>query len=350
MRVAVLGGMSANHANAARARPRFATRMSWWPVIFVMLSACWDFGPVDLLGGLGYGDDDDQPAGCPNNALSPNTTIPLALGLTPVDVDWFPADAGVDVATHGSAAMSVATVDGSPLPKYLIPSSEDPSIVEAVGSEGSASALLDGLLEGSACVDVSDIGSHIPYGGVQTGAAKVRSAVVVPGGAVHELVDDEIAAFAFVPGDLQIGVGYLAGYANTGQRLVDLGATLELPRATQTDWQTLAFPSATIGSYTIAATAGTVSVSASFDVVDPTTAAREVERFGVDPPELVCFAALTGSKAFIVGLPWSFTIDGAVAVASSEYDNCVAIPQDGVAHTITALAGGQFTSTSAIAQ
>ncbi|HEY1815610.1 MAG TPA: hypothetical protein VGG74_24850 [Kofleriaceae bacterium] len=90
--------------------------------------------------------------------------------------------------------------------------------------------------------------------------------------------------------------------------------------------------------------------SASFDVVDRSHGAHELVRFDGDLPGFACFAALTSSPAFIVGLEWSFTVDGVVAPASDDYTNCVAIPSDGAAHTITALAGGQTIAISATAQ
>jgi hypothetical protein len=323
--------------------------------IFIVVAACQAQPSCDLdldLDFPGYGGDDDScPAGSNFSSVTPNG---LDLELTPVAFDWFPdgLDRGaIDVAIGGSAALTVLAPDGTPLSFAYEASSENAHVVAVGAGSGSGSAVtLQGLAVGNACIDVTDPTTGELFGGVEVGAETLREVIVVPAGNVREVLDNDFGAFAFAMGDLQIGVGYLGGYANSGPRLIDLGATLELDRATQTDWQTLAFPSATAGSYTMAATVGSASASASFDVVDRSNGAREVVRLNDAPADLGCFAALTGSQAFIVGLSWSFSIDGAVASASPSYANCVAIPVDGIAHTITALAGGQFTSISAMAQ
>ncbi|HEY3802149.1 MAG TPA: hypothetical protein VGL61_06050 [Kofleriaceae bacterium] len=308
--------------------------------IATVVSAC-QVQTCDLdLSGLSFGGSDDVCA--TGSESSPLKSIDVE--LTPVLLDWFPSGAETDVATGGSAMMSVL-LDGTP--SSYDATSLDSEVVAIEAQDGS-SATLQGITEGDACIEIYDFNALL--GGVLVGASNLRSVVVVPAGSASERITDDFSAFAFVAGDLQIGVGYLGGYADSGPRLVDLGATLALYRATQTDWQTLAFPSATAGSYTIAANVGSASGSASFDVVDRSNGAHELVRFDGDLPGFACFAALTSSPAFIVGLEWSFTVDGAVASASDDYTNCVAIPRDGVAHTITALAGGQTIAISATAQ
>jgi hypothetical protein len=291
---------------------------------------------------------------CPAGSnISPLTPAGLDLELQPIDFDWFPAGTdrdGIDVATGGSAEMTVLGADGAPLQLAYVASSNDPDIV-AVGSQSGSSVMLQGgAVPGAACIEVADPETGDPFAGLWVGASRLRSAVVIPAGSFHELIDDEFSGFAFAAGDLEIGVGYLGGYAGTGPRLIAVDATLELARATQTDWQTLEFPNATPGSYAIEANVGSASGSASFDVVDRSIGARLVEQFDDDLPTLACFAAETDTAAFIVGLEWSFTIDGGVGSASDDYTNCIAIPDDGVAHTITAFAGGQSTAITATAQ
>src|SRR5580704_768208 len=276
--------MPAKHSK----RARVTTRMSRFLAVAAIASACQQTQSCDIaLPQLHFGG-----GSCPSGSdVSPLTPNGLDLELTPAAVAWFPDDAELDVATGGSAAMTVLALDGTPLQFAYEASSEDSDAV-AVSQTGSA-VMLDGIAEGNACIDVADPETGELFGGLWVGASKLRDTVVVPGGSAHELIANAFSAFAFAAGDLQIGVGYLGGYAHSGPRIVDLGATLELDGAVQTDWQTLAFPSATVGSYTIAATVGSDSGSASFDVVDPATGAFEVLKFDDAIPDLACFAAMT---------------------------------------------------------
>jgi hypothetical protein len=319
--------------------------MSWFGgvlAISLLVTACWVRSPPP------FGDVPPGPS-CPSGSNA--GALALDLELTPVGFAWFPDGRDpndfIDVATGGSAVMTVLAPDGSPLVDPYLASSEDPSIV-AVGSQSGSAVTLQAEVGGDACIDIADRESGDELGSWIT-ASPLSSAAVFPGGQPRELIDDELHAFAFAAGDLQIGVGYVGTSSDGAPRLIDLGATLELAGATQTDWETIAFPSAAIGSYTIAMSVGDAAAGASFDVVDPATGAYAVVPYDVDVPGLSCFAAVTQASAFIVGMTWSFTLDDVTATASADYTNCIAIPDDGDVHTITASAGGQSKVWSAIA-
>jgi hypothetical protein len=160
------------------------------------------------------------------------------------------------------------------------------------------------------------------------------------------MIGEDFSAFVFASGDVAVAVAYYGDYGASGPRLIDLDATLVLDRATQLDWQTLELDGATPGTYSISAAIGSGSATTSVDVVDRGTGARYIEPLGVQHG-LACFAA-ENNGAFIVGLEWSFTVDGRVASASDSASNCVAIASDGATHTITALAGGQSTAITAV--
>jgi hypothetical protein len=286
------------------------------------------------------------PSGSNAGSLALDLDLDLDLELAPIDFAWFPNGRDpndfVDLAAGGSAVLTIVAPDDDP----YVASSEDPTII-AVGSQTGSAATLQAGVGGDACIDITDRESGGELGS-WISASPLTSAAVFPEGA-REMIDSELDSFAFAGGDVQLGVAYVGASADGDPRLIDLGATLELAGATQTDWDTLAMPGASVGSYTIAATVGGAGATASFDVVDPATGAYAVVPYDINLPALSCFAAVTQASAFIVGMAWKFTLDDVTAPASADYPNCIALPHDGVVHSITAVAGGQSTVWSASA-
>ncbi|HEY1547519.1 MAG TPA: hypothetical protein VGG28_06860 [Kofleriaceae bacterium] len=320
-------------------------------VAIAMLTACvqpqCDIGPIDFGFGGPWG------SSCPNGS----DTGAAVADLTPPDLAWYGASSGevdlfgptstLDIGLGGSAAISVLASDGTPFSLAYVLQSERPSIV-AVTSEPSEPATVAGVGAGDACIDIVDPSSGVLYGGLQTGTAPLLSAAVVPSASASERIGEDFSSFAFAAGEPEIAVAYYGDYGASGPRLIDLGATLVLDRATQLDWQTLELDGATAGAYSFTATIGSASATASVEIVDRETGTRYIEPLGVQQG-LACFAAETDG-AFIVGLEWSFTVGGRVTAASANASNCVAVPSDGATHAITALAGGQSIAIAATAQ
>jgi hypothetical protein len=327
-----------------------ATRMSWSPgvVAIATMAACaqpqCDIGPINF----GFGSWGNS---CPSGS---NTAVAMAQ-LTPPDLAWYGATTGeldlfgpsstLDIGLGGSAAISVLASDGTPFALPYALQSEQPNIV-AVTSQPGEPAIVAGVGAGDACIDIIDPQSRVLYGGLETGTAPLLSAATVPSASASEMIGEDFSAFVFASGDVAVAVAYYGDYGASGPRLIDLDATLVLDRATQLDWQTLELDGATPGTYSISAAIGSGSATTSVDVVDRGTGARYIEPLGVQHG-LACFAA-ESDGAFIVGLEWSFTVDGRVASASDSASNCVAIASDGATHTITALAGGQSTAITAV--
>jgi hypothetical protein len=314
--------------------------MSWfagWSAISMLVAACW-VPPPPFEKALPGGPS------CPSGSNA--GSLELDLALAPIDFAWFPNGRDpndfIDLAAGGSAVLTIVAPDADP----YVTTSEDPSII-AVASQSGSAATLDAGVGGDACIDVTDRESGDALGSWFS-VSPLTSAAAFPEGA-HELIDSELDTFAFAAGDVQLGVAYVGASADGGPRLIDLGAALELTGATQTDWDTLAMPSASVGSYTIEANVGGAGATASFDVVDPASGAYAVVPYDIGLTRFACFAAVTQSSAFIVGMAWKFTLDDVTAPASADYPNCIAIPPDGVIHEITAVAGGQSTVWSASA-
>lgn len=161
-----------------------------------------------------------------------------------------------------------------------------------------------------------------------------------------EVVPDG-AAVAWAPGATDIAVA-LYGTVGTSahERLVDESMTLALPGAHQTAWDTLRVENAVPGTSTLTVTAGD-KPPASMDIV-VTADADAVAAFdaptGVAPsqPSQVCFEATAGTRA-ILGLAWTFTVDGAPADTGLS-PNCVMVKTAKTTGSvsITASAGGKM--------
>jgi hypothetical protein len=325
----------------------------WSPGLLAMMAACAQPQCDIDLGAFNF-----PPFGtsCPSGSnvapppggLAFELTPPYfaSFGAGPGELDLFSPSSELDVALGGSAALTVLADDGSPFAQPFEARSESAGTV-AITSQTGTTAMLEGSGVGNACIDITEPQTDELFGGLETGTAPMLSAAVVPA-APRELIDNDFSGYAFAAGDLEIGVMYFGDYAISGPRLIDLGATLQLDRATQTDWQTLSFQDATVGSYSIEATAGSAVASASLEVVDPSNSARSLVRFDEALHDRVCFAALTQTGWFITGLQWGFSIDGRIAGATADASNCVAVPSDGATHTISVLAGGQSTAITVV--
>jgi hypothetical protein len=317
-------------------------RKAWLVPVVALVAACdLDLGG-DLLGGLTF---PFPPLGstCPSGSASPpagglafqlTPAYFASFGATPGELDLFSPSSTLDVALGGSVGLTILAGDGSPFPQPFDLASSSDATVAITGRSGSA-VLLGGEAVGNACIDVVDAQTGALLGGLETGTAPILSAAVVPA-APREAITNDFNGYVFAAGDLAVGVMYFGDYGASGPRVIDLGATLVSDRGTQTDWQTMSFPGATPGTYSIAAG----SATATLEVVDAGNGARSIVQF-TDQADRACFAALTNNGDFISGLTWLFSIDGTLASATADAANCAAIPSDGASHTITAFAGGQ---------
>ncbi|MBV8760969.1 MAG: hypothetical protein JO257_26985 [Deltaproteobacteria bacterium] len=166
---------------------------------------------------------------------------------------------------------------------------------------------------------------------------------LVPSTFEHTPTDAELA---WAPGTFDIGIALFGQVGTTPhERLVDDTMTLDLAGATQTHWDTLHLANAQPGTSTLMVTAGD-KPPAPIDIVVTGTAdsvMADQAPTGVVSNQTtdVCFVALTGSRV-IVGLPWTFTVDGAPGTAALAAD-CVAVKTTKTTGTvtITAAAGGK---------
>src|ERR1700733_4715316 len=252
--------------------------MSWSPGLLATMAACAqpqcdiDLGTFPFPP-FGTSCPSESPVMPPPGGLAFELTPPYfaAFGANTGELDLFGPGSKLDVALGGSAALTVLAADGSPFALPFEAQSETPGSV-AITSQTGTTAMLEGSGVGGACIDITDPQDGELLGGLETGTATMLSAAVVPA-APRELIDNDFSGYAFAAGDLEIGVMYFGDYAVSGPRIIDLGAALQLDRATQTDWQTLSFQDATVGSYSIEANVGSAISDASLEVVDPSNSA-----------------------------------------------------------------------------
>ncbi len=318
--------------------------------IVVFASACVNMDEGGSFGGTGGGGDGSGGSGssvgdCPGGATcSPKTPNGLQFSGAVPAFNSFPPDADTlhnHIAAGGTDVIQLRDGD-APFDLPYTPSVDDPSAL-AIASSSSSTVTLRGL-GGTTELDIVDPSTGLLFDRYAYASSALAAAAVVPGGATAEMVYDDVDAYAFMPGDLAIGIALVDGQV-PAHRLVDTSATLALAGATQTDWDTLALPGAVVGSYTIAlATAGTTA-TATLDVVDHVDSVARIDSaFG----DVACFGADTAGK-FVVGLSWTFVFDGQPVDASIFGTNCIDIP-DSVAHTVTATAGGESITVQVIAQ
>lgn len=158
------------------------------------------------------------------------------------------------------------------------------------------------------------------------------------------------ASLAWAPGTFDLAVGLYGQVQESGgpteERLVDSSMTLALPGAQTTAWDTLHLSNAQPGTSTLMVTAGD-KPPASIDVVVVADADSVVP---LDSPDTlmtnvsadVCFSVTSASRT-IIGLPWTFTVDGVAKDASVE-PNCVSVTTTKTTGTVSVVgnAGGKM--------
>ena len=200
-----------------------------------------------------------------------------------------------------------------------------------------------GKASGTDYLRIVDANDNTLFDRKMLGAGALDTIELIP--ATFERVPAD-ADLAWAPGNFDIGV---ALYGKVGsmehQRLVDESAVLDLAGATQKHWDTLSITGAQTGTSTLMVTAGDkpaapidIVVTATADQVQPEQAPTAVT---VNQATEVCFIATSGSRT-IVGLPWTFTVDGAPADADLSA-NCAAVKTAKTTGTVSivASAGGQ---------
>ena len=172
------------------------------------------------------------------------------------------------------------------------------------------------------------------------------------------------AELAFAAGTVKVGVALFGkvqeGSAPVTERLVDHSMVISGAGGTQIAWDTLRIPSAQVGTSTLAVTAGDKpSANVALVIVDH---AGAVQPLATNPPNIppagsqqFCFEALTGGldlpPRFIVGLDWSYTVDGQTIATTPDQvlRNCITVTTHAQSGTvaIAAHAGGQSASITA---
>jgi len=136
------------------------------------------------------------------------------------------------------------------------------------------------------------------------------------------------------------------------ERIVDTSMSLDLAGATKTAWDTLEVASATVGTTPLSVTAGDKpAATIDFVVVDHADAVTPTQPApSTIPPSgsaSVCFQATTSGR-YIVGLTWTFTVDGVVKTQGDGTltRNCVSVTTTKTTGTVNiqASAGGQSTA------
>lgn len=134
-------------------------------------------------------------------------------------------------------------------------------------------------------------------------------------GTEFELVPDGMA-MAWGPGDQSIGIALRGevqnGSTNEMQRIVDTSIELGLAGSTRASWDLLRLPNATVGSYTVTVTTGSVARTLPLDIVasaDAMAVQNGDLNILVGGSRLVCFTASNRGR-YVYGLTWQFTVDG----------------------------------------
>ncbi len=148
----------------------------------------------------------------------------------------------------------------------------------------------------------------------------------------------------YATGDVHVGVQL---FAATGARLID--GSLQVTGAQLTGWDRATFNAPAPGTYSIAVTsAGTDFGSHDITVVDHADTITAINApTGVAPmgSASVCFGATLGS-ASVVGLTWSFTVDGTVVAPNSFEADCIVAQTTKTTGTVTVVASAGGASTT----
>lgn len=157
------------------------------------------------------------------------------------------------------------------------------------------------------------------------------------------------ADLAWAAGDFDIAVALWGQVQEssgpTEERLVDNTMNLGYQYGQATAWDSLHVTAAPVGTQPLTITAGdkpTLDVDiVVVDAADQVVPLDSPDHLQTNVPGDVCFSALSGTRT-IVGLPWTFTVDGVPAQSDLE-PNCVRITTNRTSGTIpiVASAGGQ---------
>ncbi len=186
-----------------------------------------------------------------------------------------------------------------------------------------------------------------------TGAALTRMDLVA---ADFETIP-EGTPIAFAPGERRLGVALYGDVQHSSgpvsERIVDTSMQLALAGAERTAWDTLKIQ-ATVGTYALDVTAGDKPMN-TLDVVvvdhADTLAMLPEQPTTIMPNESksVCFEAKTAGR-HVIGLDWTFTIDGVVKVQDGDWvnRNCITVSTTKTTGTVAveAAAGGQSAAMS----
>jgi hypothetical protein len=165
---------------------------------------------------------------------------------------------------------------------------------------------------------------------------------------------------AFAPGKRKVGVALYGDVQHSNgprsERIVDTGMEISLAGATKIAWDTLELDNASIGRSYLSVTAGDKpALEMDFVVVDHADAVTTIEpaptSIMVNGSQSVCFAATmadTTGPRYIVGLTWTFNIDGVTKTQGDGVPsrNCISVSTTKTSGTVAvqASAGGQSTT------
>jgi hypothetical protein len=313
------------------------TRQMRLVLAIALCAGCFD------VTGDGAGDQVSAGSGtgdCPGGGTcSPQTPHGLTFAGVQLAFGAFPPGADTEHANiaTGGTDLIVLEEDDAPFSRPFAAAVDDPAALTIAATSGSTVTLVGGT--GTTELEITDPATGLLYDRYAYASSRLVTAAAVPEDVLVSAPDwltTTAPTFAFWPGDLEVTIAL----ENVGgsNRLVDTSLVLALAGATQLDWQTLSIPGATPGTYAIAATsAGGDGTAAPLVVVDHADAITPLITTG----GLACFEAATGG-AFVVGIPWTFTIAGAPAPsAGPSFENCVSPPLGEPNFTVTASAGGQ---------
>ncbi|MEO8705798.1 MAG: hypothetical protein ABI867_37555 [Kofleriaceae bacterium] len=212
--------------------------------------------------------------------------------------------------------------------------SQTPTALEVVNSDG-AHVTLRGL-GGNSQLRVVDPETGLLYDRSLYVSSELSTAVAVGFAELFTTpsILDAAQAYAFAPGHRRIGIAYLNA-SSERNRLVDTAATITLAGATQTAWDQIDIPNATVGHHTATVHVGDKDATVDIEV---TNTADSIETL-LAQDHLACFGAYTPSGAFISGIAWTFKVAGQVVPPSGGLgSNCMSYEQPVI---VTVTAGGK---------
>jgi hypothetical protein len=196
---------------------------------------------------------------------------------------------------------------------------------------------------------IVDAGDGTLFDRKQLTGASIDTIALVPADFESIPVGSELV---WATGDQELGIALYGQVQESpgpqSERVVDDSMQASLAGAERTAWDTLHLPSATVGSHAISVTAGdkpTATIDlAVVDHADALVALSPPATIKPNTSTSVCFAANSQSR-YIVGLAWSFSIDGQTEThgAGSFDRNCISASTTKTSGTVAiqATAGGQ---------